>query len=334
MAHQIAVNKLGQAQIAYAGDTPWHGLGTKMDGLQTVPDMLKAAHLDWTVGLEDLFLADGTRVDSHRALIRQDDRAQLSVVTKKYFPIQNAQCGELADALVLEGDAQVEVAGALGRGERCWMLTKLPNSFEVVSGDRVDTYFLLAWGHDGKHGVGGKLTGIRVVCANTLNAAGFGNGKKWSESADVFIRHSAKAAVRIDEARKALGIVKKQVEETADAYRVLAGTPLVDPKPYFADVFPEPERVEDNDLYELRLARWNARQQELLQLFEAGRGTDIPGVRGSAWGGYNAVTEWFDHVYPVLQSGEVSALRQESVLFGAYGRTKARAMELALELAD
>jgi hypothetical protein len=54
--------------------------------------------------------------------------------------------------------------------------------------------------------------------------------------------------------------------------------------------------------FEAKLARWEEHQQKLLQLFEAGRGNQLPGVSGTAWAVYNAVTQWTDHAYPVLQS--------------------------------
>jgi len=45
MAHQIS-EVSGRAEIAYAGETPWHGLGVKVDGLQTAADMLR--HAVWS----------------------------------------------------------------------------------------------------------------------------------------------------------------------------------------------------------------------------------------------------------------------------------------------
>lgn len=45
----------------------------------------------------------------------------------------------------------------------------------------------------------------------------------------------------------------------------------------------------------------------LTSLFETGKGTDIPGVRGTAWGAYNAITEY------CKDKGSI-----DSVLFGTY----------------
>src|SRR5262245_26735583 len=121
MAHQISTAS-GRAEIAYAGATPWHGLGTKVDGLQTTAAMLTAAGLEWDVALRDLIRGDGVPVDSHKAIVRLDTGKTLGVATAKYVPIQNRQAADIVDALVTEGGAHVEVAGALDDGERCWML--------------------------------------------------------------------------------------------------------------------------------------------------------------------------------------------------------------------
>ncbi len=334
-AHMISINN-GRAELAYAGATPWHGLGTMVEGLQTAADMLRHAGLLWTVSTRPLFServeggAPDLALTGYRAVIRDDNHVPLGVVSKGYTPIQNTAAGDVVDALVTEGGAVVEVAGALDQGHRCWMLARVPGSFDVVPGDEVRPYVVLAWGHDGKHGLAAKRTATRVVCNNTLGAA---LGAKWSKTADVFVKHSASASIRLDEARTALGLIRKGAAETADAYRALAATRVTDAQVggYFVNVFgAAPER--DLPGYDERLARWNATQERLVSLYQGGQGSQIPGVRGSAWGAYNAVTEYVDHVYPVLQSGKVSAERQQSAAFGTYATTKADALALALDL--
>ncbi len=333
MAHEIS-HASGRAEIAYAGDTPWHGLGTRVEGLQTAQDMLRHAGLDWTVSKKPLLVDLGGAAvkpfNTHVALYRDDVGIVLGVASPRYQPIQNTQAADVVDALVAEGGAHVEVAGALGQGERCWMLSHIPGEFEVVRGDAVRPYFLLAWGHDGKHGLAGRLTPIRVVCNNTLTAAGFGKGQRWSASADIYVRHYGDSKLRIEAARDALGLVRRQVEATAAVYRAMAARSLdrQETSEYFGAAFPAP--ASEAEEYEEKLARWNAHQQRLLALYEAGAGAAT--ARGTLWGAYNAVTEWVDHEYPVLQSGAVSQVRQQSVLFGHYAEVKRRAFDRALAL--
>ena len=48
MAHELEIRN-GKAQIAYAGDVPWHGMGTKVDSNLTPAEIQVAAGLDWSV---------------------------------------------------------------------------------------------------------------------------------------------------------------------------------------------------------------------------------------------------------------------------------------------
>src|SRR5262245_97669 len=255
MAHQIS-QVSGRAEIAYAGETPWHGLGARVDGLQTASQLLRHAGLDWVVGIQPVCRQEGRPVEGFRFTVREDCDVVLGVVTEHYQPIQNTQAVEVMDALVTEGGAHVEVAGALEAGQRCWMLAHIPADFEVTAGDAVRPYVLLAWGHDGKHGLAAKLTPIRVVCNNTLTAA---LGRRWSSTADVYVRHHRNAHVRIEEAQRAMGLIRKKVEATRVAYTQLAST-AIDAEGYFARVFKAPERTPDvgDDKYDEKLARWTA----------------------------------------------------------------------------
>jgi len=48
MAHELEIVN-GEANMAYAGDVPWHGLGKKVPSDVSPEQMLKAANLDWAV---------------------------------------------------------------------------------------------------------------------------------------------------------------------------------------------------------------------------------------------------------------------------------------------
>jgi hypothetical protein len=83
MAHRIS-QASGRAEIAYAGETPWHGLGVKVDGLQTAGDMLRHAGLLWTVSKADIQTTDGAGIDGYKAIRRDDTMTVLGIVTERY----------------------------------------------------------------------------------------------------------------------------------------------------------------------------------------------------------------------------------------------------------
>ena len=51
MSHNVEIIN-GQAQMAYAGDLPWHGLGVRVGDDLTPKEMQIAAGLDWSVQKE------------------------------------------------------------------------------------------------------------------------------------------------------------------------------------------------------------------------------------------------------------------------------------------
>jgi hypothetical protein len=46
MAHEVEMIN-GQAQLAYVGDVPWHGLGVEVRNDMTPEQMMQKAGLDW-----------------------------------------------------------------------------------------------------------------------------------------------------------------------------------------------------------------------------------------------------------------------------------------------
>ena len=54
--------------MAYAGQVPLHGLGTKVDSNLSPEEMLKAAKLDWTVEKKQLWVGMGNGVDEDALL--------------------------------------------------------------------------------------------------------------------------------------------------------------------------------------------------------------------------------------------------------------------------
>jgi hypothetical protein len=72
MAHEIEMIN-GVAQMAYAGETPWHGLGVKVSNDLTPDQMMKKAGLDWEVTKEDIYFGDKVKVPGKKALIRTSD---------------------------------------------------------------------------------------------------------------------------------------------------------------------------------------------------------------------------------------------------------------------
>ena len=82
--------------MAYAGEVPWHGLGTKVSNDISIDDMLKESGLDWKVVPVPVFGEyNGEKITSdHKMLVRDSDSKVLTMITDKWNPVQNSEAFE------------------------------------------------------------------------------------------------------------------------------------------------------------------------------------------------------------------------------------------------
>ena len=321
MAHMLTESDT----MVAIGKAPWHGLGTVLpEGSHlTLAEALEYAGLSVPVTKAPAYalLADGSyaRIPDGYATVRGSD--PLASVGKDYTVLQDAVGMAPLEEAIQDGRARWETMGRLRGGRVVWGLARLNASFEVLPGDEVSTYALVSNSHDGSRKACVSLTPIRVVCHNTLTASDA--GKTASNSQDA--RHTSGVVATITSGAQRLGIIREQIQATAEVYRAMAATSLTAARilSYVTEIYPDPE---DKDTSNVRVR--NIREA-ILKLHEDGYGHEIPGVRGSLWGAYNAITEYVDHE----RGGKITAAkadtRLESVWFGSGRALKARAMEVA-----
>lgn len=329
MAHAID-QTAGTDAIAYIGSTPWHGLGTRITPAQArdLDYVRVAAGLDWQVEARAVaFQHNGEWVatDKGQAIVRTDTGRVLGIPGPAYTPAQNAQVLDVLRPAVEEFGLTIAVAGALHGGSTAWALAKLPESIDVTgSGDTVNGYTLLRWGHDGGVGIVGDLTPVRVVCQNTLTAAINGAlGKVFK------LRHTASVESRLDQAASLVSNLTKSLIATGETFATLAQRELSQREvvAYIEAVFPQEGKVLSDTV--------KARRATVSQLLTQGVGADLANPDGvvTAWGAYNAVTEYFDHVRPAeAKSAAGRAKANESAIFGGNHDVKRFALTQAREL--
>ena len=49
MAHQLTIRENGYTEMAFVGETPWHGLGQELDQNATIEQWRVAAGMDWSI---------------------------------------------------------------------------------------------------------------------------------------------------------------------------------------------------------------------------------------------------------------------------------------------
>lgn len=308
--------------MAFVGQVPWHRLGTKLESPATAAEAMAAAGMGWDVQLQPLYTGpDRTvKIRDRFAVCRADrleqaDGGQLGVVGRNFTPLQNREAFTFLDPLVGEGAAIYHTAGSLRGGRRIWMLAKLPGEIRVIGDDIAEKFILLSNSHDGTAAVRIGLTPIRVVCMNTLNLA-------LSGMAGLTIRHHSDVVQRVRQAHELLGLVNSAMDTAGQIMQAMARTPLDGGRmrDYFQQVMPVPA---EDDLEQR--AKIQQRHGRLAELFETGIGTDLPGVRGTLWAAYNAVTEWTDRESYTARNREPL----NSIWFGDGERLKRSAFDVA-----
>lgn len=296
----------------------WHGLGRLFPG-RLSPLRAYAEGVGARDIIEVSVFADGLLVPNTKGLIAitaTGQRTPLSVVSDSYGVLKDAEFFRILEQ-VYESRAVVETAGTLRNGRRIWVLVKR-DTWEVTSGDSVQSYDLWVNRHDGSGCFELHSTNVRVVCANTWRMA-IGAGKN-----RVFgVRHTSsvvtsaqQAALAVRQARES-ELVKRAEVRSLTTKRVALDTAV--------ELF---SRLLDIDPDAAPSTRAQNNHDTLVDLFRRGTGTD----GRTAWDAFNAVTEFVDHKRTVrLTDGRSRAeARFESAVLGNGDDMKAKAYDLLL----
>jgi phage/plasmid-like protein (TIGR03299 family) len=306
MAHNLEVNKDGQARFAYADrEAPWHRLGKPMKGLQTLDAMLEAAQADYDVVLTKVAAVDDDGklildknghpviIEDSRATIRKNDDNTydpLATVGTRYEVRQNREVMERALAVVgaTKGDAVLDTCGVLKGGARFFSTIDLGTLVIDPMGvnDRIARYLVVSTGHDGIWPIRYANTDIRAVCQNTVIM-----GLKDAERTFT-ARHTRNVDTAIQDANEALRISidwAKSFKETAErmlAIPVPLGSSSLDK--VVNAVFPAKRDETD---------RQRKNRDEINQLV---RGLYVNERNGknygyNGWSIYNSIVEYLDH---------------------------------------
>jgi len=331
MGHNLNVEN-GGASLMSVRELPWHGLGTILESPpETVADAMKAAHLDWEVGLKPVYCAEGGtyyEIPHKKAIVRldkwgQQDCVPFGLVGNDYRVFQNRDAFSFFDLLAETGHVTFETAGALGNGERVWVLVKVDDEMQIKECDRVEKYLLFSTGHDGRTAVQIRFTPVRVVCQNTLIAS-------LSAGRDLFrIYHTPGMRNAVADAKQEVQRIFEEYEQLEKTYERLACRQLTPEELslYLGSVFPDPDRKKGQlaQSYEAALARVQQIRIRAAGLFEKGKGNDHKAIRGTLWAAYNGVVELIDHHWTYSSLWH----RMESTCFGENERVKQLALKTA-----
>jgi phage/plasmid-like protein (TIGR03299 family) len=294
MAHQITERADGYAEMAFVGQTPWHGLGQELDQNADIDSWKKAAGMDWTIESAPVqFFGAGDNQNLHtfegqRILHRSDTKAPLSVVSTRYKPVQPSEVLEFFRDLVEENGFKLHTAGTLFGGRRMWALAETGKFAEVSKGDGIGGFLLLSTSADKSLATTARFTTIRVVCNNTLSAATAGEN-----ATAVSFTHSREFDHEL--MRERLGAAVNSFGAFMDAAKFMQAQKLsYERASAIIKKLVVPAYAETKENYD---PENNRIYKSIIKLFDGGaKGYELTGMTN--WGLMNAVTEYYDHHTP------------------------------------
>lgn len=339
MAHNIE-------SIAWAGETPWHGLGVDVTATpiakRTPEFMLRKGKIDWGVAKRPLtFESDKGKgkiiVPDRFALVRDSDERPLSIVGGNYKPVQNAVSMEFFCKFIKAGHMSLETVGSLYNGAYIWVLARIGADFKLGKEDEVRGFLLLCNPHVFGKALIIQFTPVRVVCWNTLTWAlgadlkGSGNGTRFAMPHSIEFNDVVRKKAEI-----ALGLAKEQMDEFKQASLLLSKKKATaeEVEEFFCDVLrfdpaeakrkgrKKDETIEPRMLPKFRVA------------LEQGPGAMLQTAAGTWWGALNAVTYIADHHTGKDHGTTAQGMNLRSTWLGSRAALKRRATELALARAS
>ena len=345
MAHQIE-------NMAYVGETPWHGLGNVLSPNQPIEVWAQQAGMDWQIESSNVsYVAENQHKqriimphDEQRVLYRSDTHAALSVVSQRYQEVQPREILEFYRDLTEQSGFELETAGVLKGGKKFWALAKTGQSSALKGKDVSNGYILLATACDGTLATTAQFTSIRVVCNNTLAIALKGQN---SSASVVKVPHSTKFDA--DKVKQQLGISVRAWDEHMYQMKLLSQRKVTQTEAaaYFDAVFNNTSlsnteqdegiiqfyrnvatQAQSNNVANKTEPNGRAMSKVMTMFNGHGRGAELSSAKDTAYGLLCSITEFADHERRAMSQDH----RLDSAWFGAGAGLKQRGLEQALNM--
>lgn len=336
MAHLIDMSNY-RANMAYVGETPWHGLGKLLTPDASCEVWAREAGMNWEAKLASVAYKPRLRGQSDadakvrvsnedRILYRDDTGARLGRVSPDYRAVQPLTLIRFFDGIAQAcAGSHIETAGCLKGGRIAWALARLGGEWKMGPGEVLRPFLLLSTSFDGSRATEARIVATRVVCANTIAVA---HGEKGASV--VKVRHSSTFDPDSVKLKLSVGpTMTAWVEQgRAMATRPITTEQTVD---YFVRVFLGMTAEEANAT---KAAQDSARRllARIVPVLNSAPGQRTDAASGSVWGAFNAVTRYVDHEART-RGGDAAENRIVSANFGSGATTKARAWDLAVAMA-
>lgn len=266
----------------------WSNIGKSVESCKNMEQVMKAAHLDYNVGLKPVFAGINEtkqQVPNRFVTFRESDGHMYDIVSDKYRVVQNSEAFDFVN--FMNSDITYEKAGETESG-MVYIIAKLPSV--NILGDEFTPHAIFRNGFGGKIKITAAICPLRIVCENQFNFA-FKNTQN-----SITVRHVGNASAKLEEAKHVLKMSADYMDELNRQAQIYAGTKM-DPAQIERVVnwlFPVPaEEVDMNSFARFQL---QTAKDKFITAYNA---DDNYNFRGSAWGIINAYADYITHKEPM-----------------------------------
>lgn len=301
MAHNLSIQKNGEASFFSVREKAWHGLGKIVQEAPTSEEAIKLAGLDYIVEKRPVHIIhEGLQVEvpNQFATTRVDNGVPFGIVGSRYEVLQNTEAFNFFDSIVGGKEAIYETAGALGQGERIFITAKMPTYIRLSNPkggmseeDLIEMNLFLV-----NHHVTGSMlaafTPTRIVCNNTLNMA-LGNCVN-----QVRIQHRNGMQDKIKQAAELMGLVNVYQKEVEEVFNAMVRKPMIDRdlKDVILRTFATKEHLDTLAKGEDLPKRFQSILDNCYQYAMESPTQQMGTTKGTVFGGYNAITGYLQNV--------------------------------------
>jgi len=332
MAHEIAFDSMGQAEAVFGyGEFPWwHSDSMPAQVLQgpvSFDDIFSIAW-PWRAVQEQLQYADGSLSAQH-GIRRSDTGAELGVHSGNYGNIQPRDLFDFCAAF-FQTYPEIPIAAAIAmQGGAVLNLSARTGAIDVLgSGDITKTYISFLNSYNGRFKATVYMSSVRAVCMNTtrqgLSSADFSMDYRHTKNIKARIASDTKDAARLMAQQQAtVANLKASLEKLAQR--------RLKPQGYISIL---------NALFgEQDTGRTNNIKSKVMELVDDNDGNRWPEWKKTAYGLYQAVTNYVDHAQLVKQTNKTSNMTDDQIRFeraqvGDGAKLKEKALQKILVMAD
>jgi hypothetical protein len=281
---------------------------TKIDNTQDVTLAMETAGHDFEVEKLQLQARKtsgqyGCLIPDYVSVFKKNSTDYLGTVGKGWELVQPKTIYDLADELIKSTNGHINGVFDMWGSSVIGISFKLAER-EYVSNDNTELNFIMMTSFNGKYGIAGHATTYRLISDSHCNT-----------SAKVYnLKHTKNVANRLEVVKNMLKYYQNEIAKFDERMTTLVEHRMNDNAAveWFKSLFPKPKSERAENILKNQVSVF-------IDLLHNGKGSDIPGVRGTCYGGFQALTEYINHYRSIkVHNGRgADEVRFQSVHFGS-----------------